>query len=171
MSLVDTQLKRVDEVEEVMSSGIQLRRVAPIIARKYNITRHQAHRYVRAVRDRWAQESAAERAEKREHIEATLWALYRKATTKKSSYVQRGKRPEDDRVVEQADPDIRGAANILQMLALMHGVIEPVKVDARSVHLHGNSDAETLLRVRRAYFGSAVDEPAALPETIDAIDE
>lgn len=169
MPLIDTtaEIKRIDAVEEMMSSGLQIRRLGPRVAERFGISRRQATAYIKAVTDRWRRESAEQREDKRAHIEATLWSLYRKATNKKTIYIQRGKKPEDDREIKQDDPDIRGAATILQMIGLMHGVIEPVKVDARSVHLHGTSDAETLKRIRRSYFGNEIDEPAALSEAID----
>ena len=128
--LFDSEIRRIDEVEEMMSSGIQTRRVAPLVARKFGITRRHAQRYVRAVIERWKAESAATRDEKRAQIEATLWALYRAAMRRKSVHIQRVGADEPDRVIERPDPDIRGGHDALKTIGMMHGLIGPdIKIE------------------------------------------
>lgn len=111
-------LKRLDEIEDMLVAGVPVRRVTRLVAEKYGMSRRNARRYIRAVSDRWREESAASREDKRAEMEARLVNLLRLAIDKKMAFLQ------DGEVVEYSSPDIRGASSALELLCRLHGLLE-----------------------------------------------
>ena len=161
---------RIDEAETLLATCVDPKRARHRLAQTWGMDAKQAGKYVKAVHSLWRLRSKADpeatRAAMRGQLESVLRHVVEVGLERKRGMVDTSGTEH-----EFADPDLRSVLGAVDTLARFHGITEPVTIDARSVHLHGTSDPDTLRRIRAAYFSSAVDEPAALPATIDVVDE
>jgi hypothetical protein len=156
---------RLRETEELLATTKD-RPARYELARRWGMTSRQAARYVQSVRRIWDVEASADPEQTRTALRARLEGVLCRVIDVGFERT-RGMVDTSGTEHEFADPDLRSVLGAVDTLARFHGITEPVTIDARSVHLHGTSDADTLKRIRAAYFGNAVDEPAALPAAID----
>lgn len=156
---------RLREAEELLATTKD-RPARYELARRWGITSRHAARYVQSVRRIWDVEAGADPEKTRNALRARLEGVLCRVIDVGFDR-KRGMVDTTGAEHEFKDPDLRSVLGAVDALARFGGITEPVTVDARSVHLHGASDAATLQRIRRAYFGDEPAEPAALPEAID----
>lgn len=124
MARITTTLARIEETEDLLAAGNSPRRTAGIIAKQWGIGRRQAQEYVLAVHTRWLAESQAEdRESKRARMRAMVMRTYQAAMDRERGLVVNvGDFKQEVEYV--ADPDIRGAGNMLELLCRIDGLLE-----------------------------------------------
>lgn len=161
MALLETQPQRIDEVEEVLLTGVSTARATGLVARKFGIGRRQANEYVRAALQRWRDESTGDaRDEKRALIRETLWEILQKAKDRTGVTV------DGEGVVHTYDdPDANGAVRALELLCRLDGLLEQPDTS-------GQPSLTVAEKVYQVYFGTAPPPTVAVPvlpaRTIDA---
>lgn len=112
--------QRLARVESVLAEGNSPKKAVGIVKREFGISRRQAYRYVRLALERWVAEAdGTERSSVRAQMRENMWDLYQTALAKQRTVV-----PGKGEPFDRDDPDIRGAAMVLDMLARLDGAYE-----------------------------------------------
>lgn len=72
------QMSREEHVEQLLVEGLRPSRVVAMVMEQHGVSERQVWDDIKAVRDRWAKESEAERPKRRAELEAQAADLYRR---------------------------------------------------------------------------------------------
>lgn len=139
---------RMERAEDLLTSGISPKRARSMLAQEWGVTSRQAARVIRYVLRQWEIESRAGREERRNMMRAKMQGVFRTAMRRKGVTVSsRGN------VVEYDNPDIGGAAKILELECRLDGLLEQPETE-RTVIISG----EELREIAAAMYG--LDPPS-----------
>lgn len=131
--------RRLEEVEELLVRRVRTPKVEAHCAKKYGVSTRMVRKYIRRVRDRWAEEAAAlgprAREERRAQMRATLETILSEALMRqvplKDAVGTPMINPATGKPHMVASPDHRSALHACRQLAHLDALEEP-KVQ----HLH-----------------------------------
>lgn len=155
--------QRFAEAEEMLSRGMSARSARGALARKHGVTRIHAAEWVRAVHERWQNETPPEeRLARRQHLRETGWHGIGLA------FARKGMALDKDGIEHYfADPDVGAARGLLEFLARLDGVLEletaPIQV---TVTIEQRVEAATV--ALRTHYG--LGAPALQPGETQVID-
>lgn len=151
---IATTLARIEEVEDLLAAGTSPRRAAGICAGKWGIGRRQAHAYIEAVHKRWLAEASSEdRETKRARMRAMVMRTYQTAMDRERGItVNVGDWKQEVEYV--ADPDLRSAGNMLELLCRLDGLLEQARA------LDAPNSADAMVAAMHAYYFGRQDGAA-----------
>lgn len=117
---LNEQEERVLDAEQHLVRLRSSRRVEAALSKKYGVTRRTVRRWVKQVRDRWAEEAEGEgeelRMERRTNYRATLNEVIAQAMNRTRTV------KDGDGTKRVPDPDLRSALSAIEQLRRLDGV-------------------------------------------------
>lgn len=120
ITTAERSLARLEDVDKVLAKGLPPKAAAADLARAWGVKPRHAMRYVKLALDRWgASASPEDRERSRAQLRAKMWGLVEAAEGRTRGFVD-----SKGEYHEQPDPDIRGAAMVVDMLCRLDGAYE-----------------------------------------------